>query len=262
MFASGIRGGTKNERGINEKEKAKPASSLKTLSGTYLICDIKPLRMYDLFRDSVFGQILRLVGWSSVATYPEDAADFQLHESYTQSNCTLNTSTYNLVSGEERPGDPEKAERVNQKPPQQLEDGITLVTWYSETDEENPHNWSSAKKAWVSILILIYTFSVYIGSSLYTASESDIVSIYGVSEVAAALGLLSLYVIGYGVGPMLFSPLSEISAIGRNPPYVITYALFVILCVPTSLVNNLWRVVGIAVVAWVFWLSLLGYGRS
>jgi MFS transporter, DHA1 family, multidrug resistance protein len=38
---------------------------------------------------------------------------------------------------------------------------------------------------------------------------------------------------------MLWSPLSEIPAIGRNPPYMITFALFVILLVPTALADNL-----------------------
>ena len=37
---------------------------------------------------------------------------------------------------------------------------------------------------------------------------------------------------------MIFSPISEIPAIGRNPPYILTFGLFVILCVPTSLVDN------------------------
>ena len=37
---------------------------------------------------------------------------------------------------------------------------------------------------------------------------------------------------------MLFSPLSEIPVIGRNPPYVASFAIFVILCVPTALVDN------------------------
>ena len=36
----------------------------------------------------------------------------------------------------------------------------------------------------------------------------------------------------------MFSPLSEVPAIGRNPAYAISGFLFVILCIPTSLVNN------------------------
>jgi len=41
-----------------------------------------------------------------------------------------------------------------------------------------------------------------------------------------------------GIGPMLFSPLSEIPIVGRNIPYLVTFGLFVILCVPTALVNH------------------------
>jgi DHA1 family multidrug resistance protein-like MFS transporter len=47
-----------------------------------------------------------------------------------------------------------------------------------------------------------------------------------------------MYVLAYGIGPLLFSPLSEIPIIGRNPPYIISYAIFVILLVPTALVDN------------------------
>jgi DHA1 family multidrug resistance protein-like MFS transporter len=50
-------------------------------------------------------------------------------------------------------------------------------------------------------------------------------AIFGVSQVAATLGLC-LFVAGYGLGPMIFSPMSEIPQIGRNPVYLITLALF------------------------------------
>jgi len=49
---------------------------------------------------------------------------------------------------------------------------------------------------------------------------------------------LLLSVVGYGIGPLLFSPLSEVPAIGWNPPYIITFIIFVILAVPASLVDN------------------------
>jgi DHA1 family multidrug resistance protein-like MFS transporter len=57
------------------------------------------------------------------------------------------------------------------------------------------------------------------------------------NHAEGSLGL-ALYVLGYGVGCLLFSPLSEIPAIGRNPPYAISGFLFVILCIPTALVSN------------------------
>lgn len=41
-----------------------------------------------------------------------------------------------------------------------------------------------------------------------------------------------------GLGPLLFSPLSEIPSVGRNIPYIVTFGIFVILCAPTATVNN------------------------
>ena len=75
------------------------------------------------------------------------------------------------------------------------------------------------------------------GSSIYTSSEPYIEEIFGVGPEVGALGL-ALYVLAYGTGPLVFSPLSEIPSVGRNPPYMVTMALFVILSVPAALVND------------------------
>jgi len=61
---------------------------------------------------------------------------------------------------------------------------------------------------------------------------------FGVEEFKASLGL-ALFVLGYGTGPLIFSPMSEIPVFGRNIPYIATFALFVIISVPTALVDNL-----------------------
>jgi DHA1 family multidrug resistance protein-like MFS transporter len=79
--------------------------------------------------------------------------------------------------------------------------------------------------------------AVYMGSAIYAPSETGVMERFGVNVQLASMGL-SMYVLAYGIGPMLFSPLSEIPAIGRNPPYMITFALYVILLVPTALVEN------------------------
>jgi MFS transporter, DHA1 family, multidrug resistance protein len=194
--------------------------------------------MRDLFRDSAIGQWLRLLGGKTLARFPEEHAGFQLPASYFQNkpseNSLTGTQTLEKVHDTE---EGRTATEASSEKDMQTENNMTVITWYSDDDPDNPHNWSFAKKMWVSILLLVYTVSIYIGSSLYTASEPDIMRIFGVSETAAALGL-SLYVIGYGVGPLLFAPLSEIPAIGRNAPYIYTYIIFVALCVATALVNN------------------------
>ncbi|KAJ4309272.1 hypothetical protein N0V84_011586, partial [Fusarium piperis] len=121
--------------------------------------------------------------------------------------------------------------------PKKTKDGAILVDWYYSDDAENPHNWSNNKRLGISVIICLYTFVVYTSSAIYTSSTEGVVKAFGVSQLKATLGL-SLYVLGYGVGPLLFSPLSEIPRIGRNPVYIVTMFLFVIISIPTALVGN------------------------
>lgn len=93
------------------------------------------------------------------------------------------------------------------------------------------------KRFFVTFEICLLTFSVYIGSAIYSAGIMDVTMVFGVSEVAATLGL-TLFVAGYGLGPMVWSPMSEIPQIGRNPVYILTLILFVVLQVPTALATN------------------------
>ena len=121
--------------------------------------------------------------------------------------------------------------------PTRTADGAVLVDWYTTDDPANPQNWSAGKKAFVTLQICLYTMAVYMGSSIYTASTPDIIEIFGVSHTVASLGL-ALYVLGYGIGPLVFSPLSEIPVVGRNPPYIVTLFIYVLLLIPSSLVEN------------------------
>ena len=182
--------------------------------------------MWDIIRDSTFGQCLRLASGGKLAGYPEEQPGFQVPAGSLKPSASPSST---LLSDREVIGDPEKANK---------ESNVLVIGWYGDNDPEKPHNWSFGKKLWVSMLLFVYTFSVYIGSSLYTASEPDIMRIYGVGDEVAELGL-TMYVLAYGLGPMLFSPLSEIPAVGRTLPYTVTYFLFVILCIPMALVNNI-----------------------
>ncbi|KAH9177159.1 major facilitator superfamily domain-containing protein [Lactarius sanguifluus] len=69
------------------------------------------------------------------------------------------------------------------------------------------------------------------------ASISGVTPELHVSDVAALVGLTS-FVAGYGLGRMVWSPLSEVPQIGRMPIYILTVAMFVVLQVPTALTTN------------------------
>ncbi|KAJ3496944.1 hypothetical protein NLG97_g2289 [Lecanicillium saksenae] len=116
-------------------------------------------------------------------------------------------------------------------------DDELVVDWSSTDDDENPQNWSVGKKVFVSTLICLYTFTVYCGSSIYVPSVEQLRTEFKVSETLASLGL-AMYVLGYGLGPLLFSPLSEIPQIGRNPIYITTFFVYFILSIGASVCHN------------------------
>ncbi|RDL33792.1 Multidrug transporter [Venustampulla echinocandica] len=130
-------------------------------------------------------------------------------------------------------------ERTRTQPviPQKTSDGLILVDWYTTDDSANPYNWTNKKRFLISLIICLYTFVVYTGSAIYTSSIGGVMEKFGVSETDASLPL-SLYVLAYGIGPLLWAPLSEIPIIGRSPVYAATMALFTILSLPTAMASN------------------------
>jgi len=101
----------------------------------------------------------------------------------------------------------------------------------------NPQNWPTSKKACALLQLCFYSMAVYGASSMYVPGEGGVMQRFHVGATPAAIGL-AIYVVGYGIGPLLFAPLSEIASIGRNWVYVPTFFLFVILSIPTAFVEN------------------------
>ncbi|KAJ5624117.1 hypothetical protein N7510_000426 [Penicillium lagena] len=112
-----------------------------------------------------------------------------------------------------------------------------VISWRGPDDSENPQNWSTKKKFFVSTLIWLLTFAIYVGSAIYTPGIPGVSEQFGVSSVASTLGL-TLFVLGYGLGPMVWSPLSEIPMIGRSPTYVLTLFVFVLFQFPVIYAKN------------------------
>lgn len=93
-----------------------------------------------------------------------------------------------------------------------------VVEWYDELDPENPKNWTLKRKLAVTFSICFLTFSVYAGSSIVTPSIPGLIEEFGVSEVQGTL-TLSVFIIGYAIGPLFLAPPSDVPSIGRSHPY-------------------------------------------
>lgn len=88
------------------------------------------------------------------------------------------------------------------------EGGHKLVT-FTPDDPGNPKNWSKAYKWYCTMVVAMTCFVVAFNSSVITADIPGVMESFNVSEEAALVSI-SLFVVGFGVGPMVFAPLSEI----------------------------------------------------
>lgn len=83
-----------------------------------------------------------------------------------------------------------------------------LVT-FTPDDPENPKNWSKAYKWYCTMVVALTCFVVAFCSAVITADLVGPAEEFHVSLEVAFL-TISVFVIGFGVGPMAFAPLSEV----------------------------------------------------
>ncbi|KAF7181997.1 hypothetical protein CNMCM7691_001385 [Aspergillus felis] len=197
--------------------------------------------MSTLMRDSVAGHAVRLLTKGRFFKYAEER-DPSLWQRYTNTEKSARMASTGRTDGDNVPDEDVFANtasvpaipasawehhghrfqgltgvRIN---PEHGKD-VNVIDWH-EDDSENPQNWPLAKKVFVTFEVCLLTFSVYIGSAIYTPGIPAVMTDFHVSHVTATLGLTF-----------------EVPYIGRNPVYIFTLAVFVALQVPTALAGNL-----------------------
>lgn len=88
----------------------------------------------------------------------------------------------------------------------------------------NPMNFPSTKKWLITSIVTMSVFAVTLTSSAYSGSAKQIIEEFDASREVYSLGV-SLYVLGFAIGPALWAPLSEIY--GRQILFIVTHALLV-----------------------------------
>jgi MFS transporter, DHA1 family, multidrug resistance protein len=188
----------------------------------------------DNFRDTFVGQLLRLLTQRKILRYPDEIHPEYYKTAITTDRSLTNTQSLqrwtttrnsnvleiegpgSIRSAERRPlsrspsdgttsrptlNDTEasapKIEAELDKLETQPDIDTKIVTWINDNDPANPQNWSLFKKCATTGQVCFLTFSVYIGSAIYTAGVVDIEHFFGISEVAAVLGL-TVFFLGYG----------------------------------------------------------------
>ncbi|KAI0833043.1 MFS general substrate transporter [Hypoxylon sp. FL0890] len=110
-----------------------------------------------------------------------------------------------------------------------------LVT-FLPNDPENPKNWSKGYKWYCTMVVAITCFVVAFASSVVTADIPGVSDEFNVSEEVALL-TITLFVVGFGVGPMIFAPLSEVY--GRRIIYGTTLLVAVVFIIPGAVAKNI-----------------------
>ncbi|KAJ5154305.1 uncharacterized protein N7500_009744 [Penicillium coprophilum] len=114
-----------------------------------------------------------------------------------------------------------------------------IVEWL-ENDPENPKNYSEALRWSTTALIATMTLCVALASSAYSGTVGSLLAEFKCSHEVITLGL-SLMVLGYAVGPLLWAPISE--SVGRRNIFLLSYTGYTIFTAGCCGSQNVWTLI-------------------
>jgi DHA1 family multidrug resistance protein-like MFS transporter len=177
--------------------------------------------MNEILRSSTFGYAVRKLSKGKALRFREDSPDFNFSAYFVKDTEKAAPETDDTNSEKDIGSASNTNVGISAPAKLNASDNIITVGWYGDDDPENPQNWSNLKRYFVGLLIWyeismllieirtlivfsLYTFSIFVGSSIYVPSESGVMEEFGIGETASSLGL-ALYVLGC----MLSLPLSR-----------------------------------------------------
>ncbi|KAK4555722.1 hypothetical protein LTR86_006942 [Recurvomyces mirabilis] len=112
-----------------------------------------------------------------------------------------------------------------------------MVDWDGPSDPQDPRNWSNKAKVSNCLLIIILTLLTPLGSSMFAPGVPDVLRDFGTTSETLAAFVVSVYILGYAVGPLLIGPASE--TYGRYWVYVICNIMFLIFTIACAVSQNM-----------------------
>ncbi|KAK2627727.1 hypothetical protein QTJ16_002373 [Diplocarpon rosae] len=84
-----------------------------------------------------------------------------------------------------------------------------LVSWDGADDTKNPKNWSYRRKWAVTLIVSSFTFISPVSSSMIAPAVNAISAEFNITNDVEKNMTLSIFVLAYAVGPLIYGPLSE-----------------------------------------------------
>lgn len=137
-------------------------------------------------------------------------------------------------------GDPEKGieEQVLESAPTK---NVNLVDWDGPDDPEKPINWPKKKKWTNLVLIATLTLLTPFGSTMFAPGVPQMMNTFHSDSVDLASFAVSIYILGYALGPLFIAPLSELY--GRVPVYHVCTFFFMVFTLACGLSTSLGMII-------------------
>ncbi|SCZ93484.1 BZ3500_MvSof-1268-A1-R1_Chr6-3g08692 [Microbotryum saponariae] len=180
----------------------------------------------------------------------DDGSHFLSQSSASAPTTASHVSIHSTAQGEEdlnasktRPRPSTAATSVGQGPPgsdAQFYEGHGTVASpyivdYGVDDPENPLEWTTLKRWYITGVVSMGTLVVAFGSSVYAGAIPQMIVYFDKTQTLLTLGL-TFYVLGFAMGPLLWAPFSELY--GRRIVLLPTYTLFTVFHIGCALAQN------------------------
>lgn len=117
-----------------------------------------------------------------------------------------------------------------------------IVGWESADDPANPQNWKGSQKASIIAAVSLMCFITPLASSMFAPGVPLLMEEFRSTNIELSSFVVSVYVLGFAIGPLFISPLSEMY--GRFPLYHASNALFIIFTVACAVSSSLNMLIG------------------
>ncbi|CAI7676292.1 unnamed protein product [Penicillium pancosmium] len=111
-----------------------------------------------------------------------------------------------------------------------------VVDWDGSHDPKNPLNWSGTKSFGHVVIVAVLSMAVNIASTMVAPVMEGISKDLGITSMTLATLAVNIYLLGFALGPLVISSLSEMY--GRLIVYHVCNTIFVIFVVACALSKN------------------------